>query len=227
MLGDPGLREGAAPLDGPQRVAAAELLLARRRRLEVRARDHALRKVVHALEPVAARDDELACGEEMLEGALGGLPRPHLARCAATLEGAGRECATLADRLEHVLFGFAVLALATPPVLALEMDHAPLEEGVVLDGEEARLVSPVLEDPTLPEQSRHRAGAIPAEPRGQGQPVGTVDGRDGVELDRRQPLDLACDVVRPRRPRSRRVALVRDEEAAKLGNPDRLHVLRP
>ena len=177
-------------------------------------------QVVDALEAVASGDGELAGGEEMLERALRRLPAPHRARIALALERTRGQRAALADRVEHVLLRLAVLALAAPPVRIREMHHAPLEERVVLDGHETCLVRPVLEDPALAEQPRDGAGLVPAEPRGEREPVSAIDRRDGVELHGRQPPDLARHVRGLRRPCPRRVSVVRDEESPELRDRD-------
>jgi hypothetical protein len=135
MLGDAGLRDRAPTLYGPQRIAAAELLLGRLGGVEVLAGDDPLRQVVDALEAVTAGDDQLARCEEVLEGALGRLPRPHLARRATALECARGQGAALADGVEDVPLGVGILPCAAPPVLVHQVHHAPLEERIVLDGQ--------------------------------------------------------------------------------------------
>ncbi len=224
MLGDPRLGQSAAVLDRPQRIAAAELVLRRGRRLEVAARDHAFGEVVEPLEPVAARHDDLTRGEEVLECALGRLPVPHLAgHRAFPLEGARRQRAALADRLEDVCLGLGILSLAAPPVPVPELLHAALEERIVLDRQHARLVGPVLEDPSGRQEPCHGPDGIAAEPRAERQPVGAVDGRDRVELHAAEARDRRGHVGRPSRPRARGVALVRDDVATELRDGDGLH----
>ncbi len=159
----------------------------------------------------------------MLERRLRRFPGPHLARLAAALEGPRRQRSALADRVEHVTLRLAVLALPAPPVCVREVHHAPLEERVVLDGQQACLVRPVLEDPALAEQPRDRAARVEAEPRRQRQPVRAVDRRDRVELHGRESTDLGGDVRPSRRPRPCRVAVVRDDVAPELVDGDGLH----
>src|SRR5262249_51345682 len=151
MLRDPGLGQRAAPLDRPQGVAATELILRRRGRLKVFARDDPLRQVVEPLEAIPSRDSHLAGREQMLESPLRRLPVPHLAgHRALPLEGSRRQGAALPNRLEHLSLHFAILLpFAAPPVAVLQMGHSPLEERVVLDRAQAGLVRPVLEDSAL------------------------------------------------------------------------------
>src|SRR5205814_887993 len=108
VLHDPGLGECAAACHGPERVAAYELVLARRGRVEISPRDHLLGKRVEPLEAVPARDDDLACCEQVLEDPLLRLPVPHAA-AAAALEEARRQGAVLAERAEHGGLHFGVV----------------------------------------------------------------------------------------------------------------------
>src|SRR5262249_54544427 len=144
VLGDPALRERAAALDRAEREAPVELVRRRRRRLERVPRDHALGQLVQPLEALPAGDRDLAGGEQVLERALRRLPAPH--RPAPALERARRERALVADPREHVALDGAALgrALATPPVVVAQLVHPELEQRVVLDREQARLVRPVL-----------------------------------------------------------------------------------
>ena len=155
MLGDPGLGQRTAALHRSQRVAAPELLLRRHRRLQLLARDHPLGQVVQPLEAVAAGDHHLACGEQVLEDPLLRLPVPHAAASAAPLEVPGRQRAVGSQRVEHALLHLrVVVVLPAPPVLLAEVLHAPLEERIVLDRDEAGLVRPVLEDAAALQQPR-------------------------------------------------------------------------
>src|SRR5262249_4598441 len=142
VLGDAGLRQRTAALDRAERETAVELVARRCRRLEKCARNHTLRQLVQALEPLPARDGDLARGEEVLERAFGGLPAPH--RPAPSLERARRECSLVADPRDHLLLDGPELgaALAAPPVAVAQLGHPVLEERVVLDREQAGLVGP-------------------------------------------------------------------------------------
>ena len=79
VLPDPPLGQGAAPLHGMQCIAAPKLVLGRGRDIEVAAGNDALGEVVEPLEAFASGDDDLAGGEQMLQGPLGRLPVPHVA----------------------------------------------------------------------------------------------------------------------------------------------------
>ena len=223
MLGDRGLAQRPAPLDGPQRVAAHELVLPGRRRLERGARDHPFREVVEALEALPAADGELAGGEEVLECPLGGLPAPH--RLAAPLEGARRQRSLGADAREHLALDRAHLggARPAPPVVLGQVRHAALEQRVVLDRQQAGLVRPVLEDRALGEQARDRPLVEGADAARERQPVGAVDRRDRVELDGAEVADRVEQLGAPGAAGAAGVALVRHDEAPKRGQRHLLH----
>ena len=114
--------------------------------------DHPLGQVVQALEALAACDRELARGEEVLERALLGLPAPH--RAALALERAHRQRPLLGDAREHAALDLAPFrrALPAPPVVVAQREHPPLEQRVVLDREQTRLVRPVLEDAAVTQE---------------------------------------------------------------------------
>ncbi len=223
MLDDPGLGQRAASLHGPKRVTAAELFLGRSRCLESLARDHAFRQVVDALESLPARNRDLACGEEVLERALRGLPVPH--RLAAPLERADRKRTFVAESRQYLtLDGPAFLCpLPSPPVVIGELDHPALEERVVLDREQAGLVRPVLEDASATEEPRDEALVETADPGRERDPVGAVDGRDRVELNHAEARDLRRDLAGRRPPLPRGVALVRDDVPPERGERNRPH----
>ena len=70
----------------------------------------------------------------MLQRALRRLPAPHLARLPPAFEGTRGQSAALANRVDHMHLGLAVVALAAPPVRRLQVHHAALEERVVGHG---------------------------------------------------------------------------------------------
>jgi hypothetical protein len=108
-------------------------------------------------------------------------------------------------------------------VTLAEVLHPALEERVVLDRDEASLVRPVLEDPAAPEQAGDGRLRVGAYPRGQRQPVGTVDRRDRIELHGAEPADRRLDVGGSASPEPRRIALVGNEIPPQLRKGDRLH----
>ena len=101
--------------------------------------------------------------------------------------------------------------------------HRADEERPILDGQEAGLVRPVLEDSALLEEPRDHSLAIDADARGQRDPMAALDGRDRVELDAGDPVDRLLDLACRRRPPARGVALRVDNEAAEGRESDRAH----
>ena len=220
----PRLGERAAALDGAQRVAAAELVERRRRRVERGARDDALGQVVQPLEALPPGDRELARGEEMLERALLGLPAPH--RLAPPLERAHRQRALArgsAPSTRRSTLRPSAVRSRPHQCAILQLHHPPLEQRVVLDRQQARLVRPVLEAAALAEQPRDVGLVVRADPRRERDPVRAIDRRDRVELHRLQPADRGRDVVGAGAAEARRVALVRDDVAPQRRDAHRGH----
>src|SRR5262249_28780994 len=182
--------------------------------------DHALRQVVETLEALPAGDRELTGGEEVLERALLRLPPPH--RPAPPLERAHGQRTLLADARQHALLDLPPFhgSLAPPPVVVAEREHPPLEEPVVVDRQQARLVRPVFEDAAVAEERRDVGLVVGTEPGREREPVGAIDGRDRVELHGLQPRDLGRDVRCARAPEAAGVALVRDDVAAERRQAD-------
>ena len=159
----------------------------------------------------------------MLERALRRLPAPH--RLAATLEGANGQGAFASDAGDHLSFDRAQFrgSLTTPPVAVAQVSHPPLEEAVVPDRKQARLVGPVLEDAPLAQQPCDGRLLVLTDSRGERDPVSPVDGRDRVELDGLKPPDLGGNRRRRRSPEPRCVALMCDDEPSKLRKSNRAH----
>ena len=155
ILADPASeRNGATALHGAKRIPAAKLRLRGHGCAEVAVGDHALGQVVESLEALSAGDRQLARCEEVLERALLRLPTPH--RPALALECAHRQRTFLGDAREHAPLHLPALrrAFAAPPVVVAQVEHAALEERIVLDREQAGLVRPVLEHPSFTQQAR-------------------------------------------------------------------------
>src|SRR4029077_7890213 len=147
MLADRRLGQRAPGADGEERELPERHVLVRRRRVEERPWDHPLRKVVAALEGFAAGHDDDAAIPEGFEHRLGGGPAPHVVAGAGAAEVPRGERPLVADALENRLDEVGVLAqravVETPVAAAF---HRPPEVWPELDGEEAGLVRPVLED---------------------------------------------------------------------------------
>src|SRR5262249_47741827 len=146
----------------------------RGRSFEVRPRNDALGKVVEPLEAVTTCYGDLPRREQVLERTLRRLPAPH-PPAALPLEGTRGQRAALANRVEDERLAGGPRALSTPPVPGARVDRPPLEQRVVLDGNETGLVRPVLEDRARAEEPADAAGRVPAEPRAECQPVRPVD----------------------------------------------------
>src|SRR5262249_14769252 len=112
-------------------------------------------------------------------------------------------------------------SLAAPPVVVAQSQHAALEERVVLDREQARLVGPVLEDATAGEQARDVRLGVGADARGERDPVRAVDGGDRVQLDGAELSDLAGDVVGGGAAEAAGVSLPGDDVPPQRGDADR------
>src|SRR5439155_20419613 len=95
-----------------------------------------------------------------------------------------------------------------------QVEHATLEERIVLDREQAGLVRPVLEDAALAQECRDVRLVVGADARGKREPVRAVDGRDRVELHGLETPDLRRDVRGLRAAEAPRIALVGDDVAA-------------
>src|SRR5205085_10094922 len=128
---------------------------------------HALAQVVNPLEVLPPRDHQLARREEHLKGALLGLPLPPAAGLPVAAREVGRaHRAALAYEGEQAFDLFAVRldpAARVVPALRLCVEHSVAVERVVLDGEEACLVRPVLEELALGEQLVEPARLVVAE----------------------------------------------------------------
>ena len=104
-----------------------------------------------------------------------------------------------------------------PPAVDAVLAHPPAEERPLLDGQQAGLVGPVLEQPPVGQQRRRRPARHGADTRGEHEPVRAVDRRDRVELDAGEPPHRLGHVVGPAAPESRREPLVRDDVAPQGG----------
>ena len=152
VLDDAALGESPARAHGPERELAQAFGLGRRRRIEKRRIEHALGKVVEALEPLAPGHDQLTVVPEQLEHALRRLPAPHLALPRRTVEVPRPERPTGADLVEDVLPQMRVrpVDLAVPPAPA-DL-HRRAEQRPVVSRQKARLVGPVLDQAPAAEQ---------------------------------------------------------------------------
>ena len=177
MLADRRFGQRAARLDREESERAQRLVLGRHGSLEDPLRDHALGEVVPALEVLATGDHELAAVPERIEHHLRGLPVPHAA-AALPFEVARAERSFGADALEDRLDEVRMVAERTvvrAPVAAALHDEPEVRPQ--LDREQARLVGPVLEDPSFAEQRRHDGLRERADARRQREVVRAVDGR--------------------------------------------------
>src|SRR6188474_1048822 len=111
--------------------------------------------------------------------------------------------------------------VAAPWVVAR---HAGPEERPLLDRDEARLVCPVLEDPTFSEEPRDGLARIRADARAERDPVTPLDGGDRVELHARQSADRLLDLVGPAGAGAGRVALGVDADPPERSDRDGAHV---
>ena len=145
------------------RAATAFAASARRRsgsrgngRVEHLLRNHPLGQVVEALKPLPARDHEVAVVPEAVEHRLRRLPVPHpaLARCPRS--GASRAARAPGSRPGSRRQGEDGSRRRRRTTCAALL-HLRDEERPLLDGEQAGLVSPVLEDAPAREQPATRS----------------------------------------------------------------------
>ena len=128
-------------------------------------------------------------------------------------------------RLQNLL-GQARVAcadVATPRVMRAELLPHPAEERPVVGGQETRLVRPVFDDVTLPEQLRNGSGGVDADTCRDGHAVASLDGRDRVELDARRTGNSGLDLVCAGSTGSRSVALGGDDEPSERRQGDGAH----
>ena len=219
VLTDRGLGQGAAGFDRQHGERPQRLLLRRHRRVEPLLRITSLRKVVRPLEILATGDHQLAPIPQCVEHHLRRLPVPHAAgTVTAPFEVPRAERALGPDALEHGLDKLAVLAhrdVMTPPMAAALHHSAKVRPQ--LDRQQRRLVRPVLEDPPLAKQALDRPVRDGSDARRQRQPVRAIDGRDRVELHRRQAPDRRLDLDRPSPSEPRRELLLRHDEPPQRG----------
>ena len=221
VLADRRLGQRAAGADGEERQCAKRLVLVRRGRVEHRLRDDALGEVVAALERLAPGDGEHTTVPQRLEHHLRRLPVPHVGAVARALEVARAERALGADPLQHRLDEVRVClqrALVEAPVRTSL--HRPAAVRPELDGEEAGLVRPVLEDAAGGEQALQLLLGEGADAARQRETVRAVDRRDRVELHRAEPANRVLDVAGPRAAEARRVRLRRHGEPPDRGEAD-------
>ena len=218
-----GQRGHAERARGDRDELALGVLLARGRRGEHRAREHALGQVVEALEVAAAGARHLAAPEQHLDRALGVRPVPPRARLAwaLTVELTGGERAALADLLEHVLEEVRLLlrdAAHPAPRLVVGALHPPPQQRLQLDVDQARLVAPVLEQPPRRVVGGfvERLAVVGAEAREARQVVRAREHVDRVDLDERDAVEQPPDgpAVGPARLRE---ALRGEGDAPRLG----------
>ena len=105
--------------------------------------------------------------------------------------------------------------------------HRAAAVGPDLDGEEAGLVRPVLEDAPRGEQALQFRFVVCADAAREREPVRPVDRRDRVELDRPEPPDSTFDVAGSSVAEARRVALGGHHEPPDRGEADGYRRHRP
>ena len=91
--------------------------------------------------------------------------------------------------------------------------HHEVEVRPQLDRQQRRLVRPVLEDPSVGEEARDGLRREGADARADREPVRAIDGRDRVELHRRQPANRVLHVALGRAAESGCEALAPDDQA--------------
>ena len=183
------------------------LLLGGGRRGEHLGRDRSLGDVVDTLEARPAVRRHLAGPEQVLERLLAlAVPPPRPALLARVAELTGRERPALAHLVEHRLmypgcfFSSAMSQLRLPIVAAFR--HLPSVQRVLLDRQQRRLVSPVLEEVVRSPRERVELGeGIRPEAREERHVVRSHGDVHRVELDHLKSVDdllqmLATDLAR-------------------------------
>ncbi len=158
-------------------------------------RDHALRQVVEALEPLHGPRSRVAAVPEPVEHRLGRLPVPHPAAALDPRSGASRAGRARGSRpgSRSASCGCALVTVPVPVVDRGARASAVANSGQSSTGSRQASWAQYSNSAPSPSRREHRRPRIGADPGGEHDPVAALDGRDRVELDAREAPDRRLD----------------------------------